>query len=82
MLGKLKTLILKDYGYLKLFFIILCSLVLCEELYVFFFEKPTLTRIIKSELSQDHFPEVLICPQPNTDKDELGKVSKKENFHY
>ena len=82
MLSKLKTWLLKDHGYLKLFFIILCGLVLAEELYVFFFEKPTLTRTIKEKLNKDHFPEILICPEPSSNTTELQRLGYLDFYYY
>ena len=54
----------KDYGYLKLIFIILCGLVLFEELHVFFVEKPTLTKVVKARVEKEDYPEFILCPEP------------------
>ena len=54
----------KDYGYLKLIFIILCGLVLFEELHVFFVKKPTLTKVVKARIEKEDYPEFILCPEP------------------
>ena len=61
----------KNYGILKLFFLIMCGLILLEELFVFFIEKPTLTKTIKAELTNEEYPEIIICPQPSVDLSQL-----------
>ena len=81
MLQKLKNFILKDFGFLKLFFIVLCGLVFLQELYVFFFLKPTLTTTEKAKKGPEHFPEILVCPEPSTDLKELEKLGYGANFY-
>ena len=75
MLSKLKNLsyqyFIKDYAYLKLFFIVLCGMVLFEELYVFFVDKPTLVKTIKEEFSKEDNPDIILCPEPSLDSKEL-----------
>ena len=50
----------KNYGILKLFFLIMCGLILLEELFVFFIKKPTLTKTIKAALTNEEYPEIII----------------------
>ena len=75
MLSKLKNIcykyFIKDYAYLKIFFIVLCGMVLFEELYVFFVEKPTLVKTIKEEFSIEDNPDIILCPEPSVDSKEL-----------
>ena len=49
----------------------MCGLILLEELFVFFIEKPTLTKTIKAELTNEEYPEIIICPQPSVDLSQL-----------
>ena len=74
--------LIKDYGYLKLFFIILCSYFIIQELYVFFFVKPTITRSVKSKMNNDDFPEILLCPEPSYDPEAVEKHGYWDFFLY
>ena len=61
----------KDYGYLKLLFIVLCGLIFYEELHVFFVEKPTLTKVVRTVLTKEDYPEIILCPEPSVDLNKL-----------
>ena len=61
----------KDYGYLKLLFIVLCGLIFYEELHVFFVEKPTLTKVVRTILTKEDYPEIILCPEPSVDLNKL-----------
>ena len=78
--GKCYKYLVKDFGSLQILFIVLCGLVLLEELYVFFFEKPTLTTVIKSEYSE--VPDILICPQPAVYVETLKSLGYPEYLQY
>ena len=78
--GKCYKYLVKDFGSLQIFFIVLCGLVLLEELYVFFFEKPTLTTVIKADYSE--VPEILICPQPAVYIETLKSLGYPEYLQY
>ena len=56
---------------MKIIFIVLCGMVLFEELYVFFVEKPTLVKTIKEEFSIEDNPDIILCPEPSVDSKEL-----------
>ena len=72
----------QDYGFLKIFFIVLCALVIFQELYVFFILKPTLTKSVKSSIEKDDFPEILICPEPSSYGEQLVKHGYNEMYSY
>ena len=72
----------KDHKYLKIIFIFLTGFVLFEEMVVFFIDKPTLTTIIKSGLEPQHFPEILLCPDPALDLSVLLPRGYQDGYHY
>ena len=61
----------KEYGVFKLFFFLLFLCLLVDEIYVCVVEKPTLTMIVKEELTKEDFPSITLCPGPSIDHDEM-----------
>ena len=85
MLSHIKTassFLVKDHKYLKIIFIFLTGFVLFEELVVFLFDKPTLTTVVKTEMTPEHFPEVLVCPDPPIDLSLVLPRGYQDGYHY
>lgn len=72
----------KDYGSLKLFFIALCSLAIYQELYVFFILKPTVTSSVKTQMTNEDIPEILLCPEPSFDSEEIKNKGYADFWYY
>ena len=77
-----KNYLFKDYGSLKLFFIILCSLAIFQELYVFFILKPTVTSSVKTQMTNEDIPEILLCPEPSFDSEEIKNKGYADFWYY
>ena len=65
--------IVKDFGMLKAFFIILASLLITEEFYNFLVLKPTYTFQEKRRIDLDDFPVITLCPHPSVDVNAMKK---------
>ena len=68
---QLHSLLLKDYGILKLIFTCVASYLIFDAIYTFAVLKPTYTSHEERQLSFDDFPEILICPEPSIDLNAL-----------
>lgn len=80
--GRIQNLLFKDYGYLKLFFIILCTIAIIQELYVYFIIQPTITRSVKDKMTQDDFPDLMLCPEPSTNPGVLAEHGYYSFYEY
>ena len=80
---KCYTEMLKDFRILKFLFIIIASYLIFEELYNFAVVKPSYTSTLKRKLSTEDFPEMIVCPEPSIDVNEVaskGYQGVKEYF--
>ena len=64
-LSQCNFLLVKEYGALKLIFTILASYLIFETFYIFLIVKPTYTSHEKRKLSEEDFPEIILCPDPS-----------------
>ena len=78
----MRTVLYVETQLLKIFFSILCCLVLAKEFYFFIFIKPTLTTSTIRKLEKDDFPEILICPEPSADDETLKGLGYNELLSY
>ena len=81
-LEKCHCMLLQNYRILKLFFIILASIMILGEIYYFSAVKPTYTSHTMRDISSEDFPEILLCPLPSVDKEALASKGYGGSFEY
>ena len=74
--------VFRNFGLIKLFFALLTSYLLYEEMYNFWIEKPTYTSSSKVKIGTKDFPDITICPFPSWNQQELIKLGYSQSFEY
>ena len=72
----------KEYRIFNLGFAIFTSYLLIDELKLYFIYKPTFTSIVQTKLKPGHFPNILICPYPSYDLEELQSIGYDHSYDY
>ena len=67
---------------LKLVFALLTLYLLCNELNVFFFEKPTYSSSSKKDIEPEDFPSITICAYPGFSNQELKNHGYEQSYKY
>ena len=79
---KLVQRIFEDYRILKFSFLLLTLYLLTEEFIAYLILKPTLTRLSQDNLKPSNFPDILICPVPSFDLEELQRLGYEHSHDY
>ena len=72
----------RNFALIKLFFALLTSYLLYEELFTFWIEKPTYTSSSKVKIGPQDFPDITICPFPSWNQQELVELGYAQSFEY
>ena len=72
----------KEYRIFNLGFAIFTSYLLFDELKLYFIYKPTFTSSVQTKLTPGHFPNILICPYPSYDLEELQSIGYDHSYDY